>query len=88
MPVSILEAMSYGKPILATPVGGIPEIVKQHENGILFQPGDKEEIYKTLKTLVTDSKLRGNMGRESKRKAESYLPQNVTSSLMEVYKNL
>lgn len=88
LPVSILEAMSYGKPILATPVGGIPEIVKQYENGILFQPGDREEIYKTLKTLVTDSKLRENMGRESKRKAESYLPQNVTSSLMEVYKNL
>ena len=42
LPVSILEAMSYGKPILATPVGGIPEVVI--DNGILFQPGDLSAI--------------------------------------------
>ena len=42
LPVSILEAMSYGCAIISTPVGGIPEVVR--ENGILVRPGDVEGI--------------------------------------------
>ena len=45
LPISILEAMSYGMPIISTPVGGIPEIVSNGENGYLVEPGNKEDIY-------------------------------------------
>lgn len=88
LPVSILEAMSYGKPILSTPVGGIPEIVKQNENGILFPPGDEVAIYESIKIIVTDISLRDCMGKESKNKSKIYLPEYVTSSLNKLYKNI
>ena len=39
LPIAILEAMSYSHPVISTPVGGIPEIITNGENGILVQPG-------------------------------------------------
>ena len=63
LPISILEAMSYGMPIISTPVGGIPEIVSNGENGYLVEPGNKEDIYKAIISLLNDSDLRNRMGR-------------------------
>lgn len=57
MPMSILEAMSYGIPIISTNVGGIPELVKS-ENGILINPGDIEELEKAIEVLIKDEKMR------------------------------
>lgn len=53
LPMSILEAMSYGLPVISTTVGGIPELVQNDENGYLYQPGDiagmSEGVLKLLK---------------------------------------
>src|SRR5690606_15580564 len=57
LPISILEAMSYGKAIIATTVGGIPEIVSDNENGFLFTPGDKETLAFLIKKFTTDPEL-------------------------------
>ncbi|WP_229510484.1 glycosyltransferase family 4 protein [Phocaeicola vulgatus] len=86
LPVSILEAMSYGKPILATPVGGIPEVVI--DNGILFQPGDLSAIYKTVDLIANDASKRRQMGLKSKEMIEAYLPANVERKLQFVYSEL
>ena len=75
LPVSILEAMSYGKPILSTPVGGIPEVVK--ENGILFQPGDLSAIREAIELIANNKSRRKEMGLKSKEMIEYYLPANV-----------
>ena len=88
LPVSILEAMSYGKPILATPVGGIPEIVKEKENGLLFKPGDKIKMYEAISLLMDNPTLSSNMGKSSEAKSKSYLPDNVSHSLFKLYGNL
>src|SRR5690606_27051470 len=48
LPMVLLEAMSYGKPVIATPVGGIPEIVKQKSNGFLVAPGDIQGFAQVL----------------------------------------
>ena len=48
LPIAILEAMSYSHPIISTPVGGIPEVVKDHQNGILVEPGNLEQIKEAL----------------------------------------
>lgn len=53
-PLSIIEAMSFGKPILASDIGGIPELVKHGQNGFLFRPKDVDAI---LSAIVTANDL-------------------------------
>lgn len=88
LPVSILEAMSYGKAILSTPVGGIPEVVKSGENGVLFKPGDKDAIYDAIKMLIVDRSISVRMGEFSKKRASQYLPENVSKELERLYQSL
>lgn len=56
LPISILEAMSYGMPVVSTPVGGITEIVKNGRNGVIVEPGKKEHIWNALKHYLDNPK--------------------------------
>ncbi len=60
-----LEAATQSLPIIATNVGGIPEIVKHQTNGFLFEPEDSKTFAELLKTLIENEQLRDKMGRES-----------------------
>ena len=88
LPISIIEAMSYGLPIISTPVGGIPEIVSNGENGLLVKPGNQEELYQAIRLLMDDARLLENMGRVSKQKAKGHLPENVGKELCLMYEQL
>ena len=66
-PVVALEAMSSGKPVIASRVGGIPELVRNNENGLLVTPGDVEQLIDALLRLLENQPLRnklGHMGRK------------------------
>jgi glycosyltransferase involved in cell wall biosynthesis len=56
-PLVALEALSVGTPVIASAVGGIHEILRNKETGILIPPGDVEALRKTLKSIVTNKKL-------------------------------
>lgn len=58
-----LEAGACGKPVVATRVGGIPEIVRDGENGMLVEPGNIEALTTSLTRLIEDDGLRQRMGR-------------------------
>lgn len=62
MPVSVIEAMAAGLAIVTTPVGGIPEIVKHGEAGLLFRPGDINALTEALCQLLSDKALREKLG--------------------------
>ncbi|MBC8554277.1 MAG: glycosyltransferase [Candidatus Brocadiales bacterium] len=63
LPLAILEAMACGKPVIATNVGGVPEVVKNGINGILVQPQDPEALHGAMKELLNDAGKRERMGR-------------------------
>ncbi|GJQ60335.1 MAG: glycosyl transferase family 1 [Candidatus Scalindua sp.] len=65
--LSILEAMSHGKPIIATKVGGIPEIVTDGVNGILVPPCNPDALVSALETLLKNKEKREQMGFHGKR---------------------
>jgi glycosyltransferase involved in cell wall biosynthesis len=53
----IIEAMAMGKPVIATATGGIPEVVKDEQNGILVKPGDPAELADAITRLIEDTAL-------------------------------
>jgi glycosyltransferase involved in cell wall biosynthesis len=62
LPVSILEAMRAGLPVIATDVGGINEMVKDGVTGLLARPSDADHLCDRIQTLVNSPELRVNMG--------------------------
>jgi glycosyltransferase involved in cell wall biosynthesis len=68
LPMSILEAMAAGLPIVATDVGGIPGVVTHGENGLLVPPEDPAAMAARLVELASDSDLRLAMGSVSRRR--------------------
>ncbi len=88
LPISILEAMSYGHPIISTPVGGIPEVVESGKNGILVTPGNEEEIFGAMNYYVYNQDKIAAEGAVSKEAAQTYLPDYVLNHLKEIYEKL
>ena len=69
LPLTILEAMFAGKPIIATRVGGIPEAVMDRETGILISPRDCHALSRGILELLNDPKKRKEMGEKGKQRA-------------------
>lgn len=64
-PMSVLEAMAYGKAVIATRVGGIPELVDDRVTGLLFEPGNTDELRRHLDCLMSDAARRAGMRRNT-----------------------
>ena len=62
MPMALLEAMSWGLPVIATPVGGIPQVVEHEVSGLLVAPGDIEACAAQMERLLADPLLRERLG--------------------------
>lgn len=67
LPLTILEAMACGKPVIATNVGGVSEVVKNGVSGILVPPGDPEAIHGAMIELLGDTEKMNKIGSEGKR---------------------
>jgi glycosyltransferase involved in cell wall biosynthesis len=65
-PVTILEALSCETPVIATPVGGIPEIIKNHKTGLLIPTGDSIRLAEAIQYLLENRDVRLKMGREGR----------------------
>lgn len=87
LPIVLIEAMAYGKPIVASAVGGIPYIVQDGVNGFLVDPMNLSAITAALKVLASNSALRRQMGAEARRRylALGFTPEKVTDAIEQVY---
>jgi glycosyltransferase involved in cell wall biosynthesis len=67
-PISILEAMRAGIPVVATDTGGVREAVQDECNGFLVPPGDVSRLAERLSSLIRSAELRKSMGLQSRRR--------------------
>jgi glycosyltransferase involved in cell wall biosynthesis len=87
MPMALLEAMSWGLPVIATAVGGIPEIITHEVNGILVPPGDIEALAAAIARLLGDSRLRQRLGAAARATIATRFPLATSiERLLEIYR--
>ncbi len=70
LPVSILEAMAAELPVVASAVGGVPELVEDGETGFLVPPGDPAALADALRRMLTDAELRRRLGAAGRARVE------------------
>jgi len=70
MPVSVLEAMFMKKPVIATSVGGVPEVIENGEDGLLVPPKNPEELADAIVHMITDSALRESIAMKGYEKVQ------------------
>jgi glycosyltransferase involved in cell wall biosynthesis len=85
MPMTILEAYSYGKPVISTPVGSIPEILEHNYNGLLFEPGDMPKLKGLLTEVINNPSLTDRLGRNALLKASEFYPSAIKKELEKLY---
>jgi glycosyltransferase involved in cell wall biosynthesis len=87
--ISLVEAMLMGLPVVATRVGGVPDIVADGTTGILVQPGDAKAVAEAVDRLVCDSGLRRRMGEAGRRRAlKHFTSDRMVAQLSTLYDGL
>ena len=85
-PMSILESFAYGKPVIGTRIGGIPELIKEGEHGYLVDPGSPAQLRSMIRKLWEDRQAQGSMGKEARVLVETKFAQSTrTASLLRIY---
>jgi glycosyltransferase involved in cell wall biosynthesis len=87
--VAVLEALAYGLPVVATPVGGIPDAISDGVNGYLIQPGDVEALAARIISLLKDPQLRQTLGENGRRTvATTFAVDHILQQLYAIYEDI
>lgn len=87
LPLSLLEGMAHGLACVATPVGGIPDLIRDGVDGLLVEPGDGAALTAALRRLLLDEGLRVSLGAAARlRVMERHSPERVADVLDGVYR--
>lgn len=88
LPLSVLEAMAHGLPIIASGVGGIPEVVEHRKEGLLVRPGDPSELAAAIRQLASSEHLRRSLGAAAKERARRQFSLTATvQNYQRIYEN-
>ena len=86
MPMSVLEAMAHARPVIATRVGAIPEVIEDGRTGVLVEPRDVQGLTESILYLAGDSALRGAIGRRSQQRVlEHFSSRAMASRYLRLY---
>jgi len=83
--LAALEAMARGKPVVATAVGGIPEIIRHNVTGVLVSPGDERQLAESIDSLLVDGATAARIGENARRDvARRFTPETQLARLTEL----
>jgi len=85
-PMTILESFAYGKPVIGARMGGIPELIDDGINGLVFESGNSEDLAKKIKYFLNNSKKVIEMGKNARKKVEKKFNSDLYyQRLMDIY---
>lgn len=88
-PMGVLDAWAYGIPCVVTPVGGIPDIIKDEVNGLIFPVGDIDTLASKLEKLITNKDLRTKIVKETDKYVNNeFNVSSINQKLGQIYSNL
>jgi glycosyltransferase involved in cell wall biosynthesis len=88
-PVSAIEALAAGRPVVATRVGGVPDVVREGEDGFLVDPGDVDALADRLARLAADPELRERLGAAGRaRVIPRYSVERLVDNVDRLYRSL
>jgi len=85
LPVALLEAMAHGKGIVATRVGGVPEVVEHGRQGVLVPPGDPAALARALAELACDPDRARTLGAGARERVAELAPERIAERLDRLY---
>jgi glycosyltransferase involved in cell wall biosynthesis len=88
MPLTLLEGMMYGLPIISRPVGGIPDIIKNDENGYLIESLNPEDFAEKIYKIVNSPVLFNQMSQNNIEKSNLFSPESVRERLYDLYQSV
>lgn len=83
--ISIVEAYAYGKPVIASRVGGMPELVREGETGLLVEPGNVVGLQQAIRQMAADPRRAEVMSPACREAAQQYTLEAVTDAYLEAY---
>jgi glycosyltransferase involved in cell wall biosynthesis len=83
-PHTLVEALAVGTPVVATAVGGVPEIVRDGENGLLVPPGDPAALTAALRRYLGDAELQRRLRAAAAPSVEHLRPERIYGRLEEL----
>lgn len=84
----LIDAMAQGLPIVASRVGGIPELIEDGQTGLLVPPGDAPALAAALTRLVADAELRARLGAAARQAAAAYTPEAMAAAYAALYHDI
>jgi len=82
------EALAAGKPVIASKIGGLKEIIIDGANGFLFTPGDYRGLAERILKLLDDRNLRSKISQAARESAKRFKPENIAREYLKIYQSL
>jgi glycosyltransferase involved in cell wall biosynthesis len=84
-PIVVTEALAAGRPVVGSEIGGIPEIVRHEQEGLLVRPTDAKQLKDELQRICDDLELRERLAAGAAARARRFSPESVVPLVEEAY---
>jgi glycosyltransferase involved in cell wall biosynthesis len=88
VPLTVVEPMACGKPVISTSVGAIPEVVQHGTNGLLVRPSSAKQLSEAINSIVQNDSLRTRFSSNARKSAELYRSDSVIGRLTNIYESV